>query len=437
MTHNLLMGTQVLAIVVFLLCLGSFRHPRVRPLTFLIGGAALLVLTGVGVSLVQQQPWLVTICAGFAGVLVAGAVVWRATLANIAIVHLTLVGLMACASAIAGTLLLATQPPGALGTSAVFHVLVGLSTTVAAGLAAGTATASVFASNLVPGPLNIRFRAWWAPASVLVATGVIVVVASSAALWAGPVALLCGALAGVALTIASPVSIPRAIPAAIAAVGLVVMVQGAAMSSFVVVTIAGVCAGVGAAAYRVVAASAAIRSTTDSPDVVAMAPADAAVLLNTARRVVIVPGYDVAVRGEEHLVADIVTALDRSGTTVCVAAHPAAGRLPGIMTTLLLDAGLAIEQVESDPFVADQQFSAADVALVIGADDVALRDSTDSQGARHGFAVGKSRRVVVLPGTCAASGVEKFQDEVARRTAVVPGDLTASLLDVKRALVSY
>lgn len=437
MTETFLMGIQVVAVLIFLISVGSFRHPRVRPVSFLVSGAALLVLSMSGAALVTAQPWLVTICAGIAGIVAAGALVWRATLVNMALVHLTLVGVMASAASICGALLLFTSTPSALGAGITFKVLMALSTTTSAGLAAAAITASLFAARVVPGPITVPFRAWWLPASVLMCAGVLAVALSGASIWSLLVAVLCGVGAGVAVTVASPVSIPRVIPAFIAAIGVVVMLQGAAMSSFVVVTVAGVCVGVGAAAYRVMSANAATAQSVTHHDLTPITPSDAAVLLNTARQVVVVPGYDVAVHSSEHLLADIVTALDRAGTHVVVAAHPAAGRLPGHMTTLMLDAGLDVDHVVSDPFEADRYLQDSDVTLLVGAPDVALRDEHDVRSATQGFAVGRSRRVVAIPGDATAWGIEQFQDSIARRTAVMDGELPETLVALKKSLVSY
>jgi NAD(P) transhydrogenase subunit beta len=97
--------------------------------------------------------------------------------------------------------------------------------------------------------------------------------------------------------------------------------------------------------------------------------ADAAIQLAYASRVVIVPGYGMAVAQAQHAVRELTKALEKRGVEVSYAIHPVAGRMPGHMNVLLAEADVPYDQLrEMDD--ANPEFARTDVALVIGANDV-------------------------------------------------------------------
>jgi NAD(P) transhydrogenase subunit beta len=103
-----------------------------------------------------------------------------------------------------------------------------------------------------------------------------------------------------------------------------------------------------------------VRSTT---------PDDVAVQLSFARRVVVVPGYGLAVAQAQHDVRQLAELLESKGVDVSYAIHPVAGRMPGHMNVLLAEANVPYDQLkEMDEINPD--FPQTDVALVIGANDV-------------------------------------------------------------------
>jgi NAD(P) transhydrogenase subunit beta len=97
--------------------------------------------------------------------------------------------------------------------------------------------------------------------------------------------------------------------------------------------------------------------------------ADAAIQLAYASRVVIVPGYGMAVAQAQHAVRELTKELEQRGVEVSYAIHPVAGRMPGHMNVLLAEADVPYDQLkEMDD--ANPEFQRTDVSLVIGANDV-------------------------------------------------------------------
>ncbi len=96
---------------------------------------------------------------------------------------------------------------------------------------------------------------------------------------------------------------------------------------------------------------------------------DGAAILDGARMVVIIPGYGMAVAQAQHKVRELSDALERNGTQVRFAIHPVAGRMPGHMNVLLAEADVPYDRmVELEE--ANELLSRADVAIIIGANDV-------------------------------------------------------------------
>ncbi|HEY6740549.1 MAG TPA: NAD(P)(+) transhydrogenase (Re/Si-specific) subunit beta [Actinopolymorphaceae bacterium] len=98
-------------------------------------------------------------------------------------------------------------------------------------------------------------------------------------------------------------------------------------------------------------------------------PDDIAILLTYARKVVIVPGYGLAVAQAQHALRELVDALMARGIEVVYAIHPVAGRMPGHMNVLLAEANVPYDQLVEMDHV-NPTFRQANVALVVGANDV-------------------------------------------------------------------
>jgi NAD(P) transhydrogenase subunit beta len=107
---------------------------------------------------------------------------------------------------------------------------------------------------------------------------------------------------------------------------------------------------------------------------------DVATMLAYADRVIVVPGYGLAVAQAQHAVRELADVLEKRGVEVSYAIHPVAGRMPGHMNVLLAEADVPYPQLKEMDEI-NPEFQQTDVALVIGANDVtnpAARSQTDS-----------------------------------------------------------
>src|SRR3979490_686912 len=132
---------------------------------------------------------------------------------------------------------------------------------------------------------------------------------------------------------------------------------------------------------------------------------EAAAILSAANKVVIVPGYGMAVAQAQHKVRELYDSLSKRGVDVRFAIHPVAGRMPGHMNVLLAEADIPYDRlIEMDEINSD--FPQTDVALVIGANDVTNPAArTDTSSPIYGMPildVDKARTVMVIKRSMAA-----------------------------------
>jgi NAD(P) transhydrogenase subunit beta len=128
-------------------------------------------------------------------------------------------------------------------------------------------------------------------------------------------------------------------------------------------------------------------------------PEEAAAILAAASKVIIVPGYGMAVAQAQHKVRELYDALTKRGVDVKFAIHPVAGRMPGHMNVLLAEADIPYDKLLDMDEVNDE-FPQADVALVIGANDVtnpaARNDASSPIYGMPILDVDKARTVMVI-----------------------------------------
>jgi NAD(P) transhydrogenase subunit beta len=124
-----------------------------------------------------------------------------------------------------------------------------------------------------------------------------------------------------------------------------------------------------------------------------------AMVLEAARRVVIVPGYGMAVAQAQHAVRDLARLLEGRGVEVEFGIHPVAGRMPGHMNVLLAEADIPYEKVKEMDAI-NPSFAQTDVAIVIGANDVvnplARTDPTSPIAGMPILDVDRARTVIVI-----------------------------------------
>jgi NAD(P) transhydrogenase subunit beta len=126
---------------------------------------------------------------------------------------------------------------------------------------------------------------------------------------------------------------------------------------------------------------------------------EVAMMLDGVQRVVIVPGYGLAVAQAQHTVRDLANLLESRGVTVEYAIHPVAGRMPGHMNVLLAEADVPYDQLKEMDEI-NPTFAQVDVAIVIGANDVvnpvANTDPTSPIAGMPILNVDQARTVIVI-----------------------------------------
>ena len=167
-------------------------------------------------------------------------------------------------------------------------------------------------------------------------------------------------------------------------------------------------------------------------------PDDVAILLNYARRVVIVPGFGLAVAQAQHTVRELADLLSAKGIDVAYGIHPVAGRMPGHMNVLLAEANVPYEQL-SEMEEVNPTFPQTDVALIIGANDVVNPAAKTTPGCPiYGMPildVAQAGNVIFLKRSM-RPGFAGIENELLfdSKTTLLFGDAKASLTKVVSAL---
>jgi H+-translocating NAD(P) transhydrogenase subunit beta len=235
-------------------------------------------------------------------------------------------------------------------------------------------------------------------ASLLGAVALSVALIREPAMWAGVVLAVVGLLIGLLLVLpVGGADVPIVISLLNAFTGLTVAAGGYILSNTLLL-VAGTLVGASGTFLTLLMAGAMGRSVanilfgalkggstlgageaSDRP-VKSAGPEDIAILLAYAERVIIVPGYGLAVAQAQHTLRELVDVLGERGIEVDYAIHPVAGRMPGHMNVLLAEAQVPYEQLkEMDDINGD--FKNADVCLVVGANDVVNPAAKTTPGA--------------------------------------------------------
>ncbi|TXN29840.1 NAD(P)(+) transhydrogenase (Re/Si-specific) subunit beta [Lacisediminihabitans profunda] len=405
-------GLYLLAAVCFILALKGLSSPRTARRGNLIGAAgAVIAVATVFLSVrLDNLPWI--IAAILVGSAIAAPVSRRVKMTQMPQLVALFNGVGGGAAAIVAILELAHAESPWSGLAIAFTILIG-----AVSFAGSAVTFAKLQELISTRPLIFPGQRW---VMILVLAGAVTsggfVVATGSLL---PALLLLGLglLSGLLLVLpVGGADVPIVISLLNAFTGLAVAASGLVLGN-VLLLVAGTLVGASGTILTRAMAAAMGRSvsgiifgafkggSTAGSTMISERPVrsvsaeDVAILLGYAQRVVVVPGYGLAVAQAQHTMAELATVLGEKGIEVVFGIHPVAGRMPGHMNVLLAEANVSYEVLREMDEV-NPQFKTTDVVLVVGANDVVNPAAKTSPGSPiYGMPilnVSEARQVVFL-----------------------------------------
>lgn len=439
------------AAVFFILALKGLNSPRTARQGNLLGafGALLAVVTVFFSARLDNIPWILGAIA--VGTAVAAPVARHVQMTQMPQLVALFNGVGGGAAALVALLELGHAEESWVRLAVVFTLLVG-----AVSFAGSAITFAKLQELMTTRPIVFPGLPVLMAAVLIAALGAATAVVLTGSLALALILMVLGLAAGVLLVLpVGGADVPIVISLLNAFTGLAVAASGLVLGN-VLLLVAGTLVGasgtiltraMAAAMGRSVAGilfgafrggSTAGSTTASDRPVRSSSAEDVAVLLGYAQRVIIVPGYGLAVAQGQHTAAELAQALEARGIQVDFAIHPVAGRMPGHMNVLLAEANVPYESLKEMGEI-NSQFRTADVALVVGANDVVNPAAKTSSGSPiYGMPileVADARQVVFLkrsmrPGFAGIENDLMFEPQ----TTLLFGDAKESLTKVLGAV---
>ncbi|MFN3859713.1 MAG: NAD(P)(+) transhydrogenase (Re/Si-specific) subunit beta [Caulobacter sp.] len=448
MTANLAAIAYIVSGVLFIMALRGLSSPETSQAGNRNGMIGMAIAVGTTLATLWGQGLLdgVTIGLILAGVAVGGAVgaviarrVAMTAMPQLVAAFHSLVGLAACLVAVAA--IYTPEAYGILGEGGHIHGLSLVELSVGLAIGAVTFTGSVIAfaklnGNMSGAPILLPARHLLniAIAAAIVVLIVLLVLSGGEAKWAFWAIFALSLLIGVTLIIPiGGADMPVVVSMlnsysgwAAAALGftlenITLIITGALVGSSGAILSYIMCKGMNRSFISVILggfgaddSAAAAGGRVETRPVKQGSADDAAFIMKNASKVIIVPGYGMAVSQAQHILREMADKLKEEGVEVKYAIHPVAGRMPGHMNVLLAEANVPYDEVFELEDI-NSEFSTADVAFVIGANDVTNPAAkTDPTSAIYGMPIldVEKARTVLFVKRGMASGYAGVENEL-------------------------